>query len=83
MGLAFLAWDQATKHGNLPLLGALSYLAPLVSTLLLVLTGHAPASLALALAALLVVGGAALACWQPSATPLSGSNPPSRRSIRN
>jgi hypothetical protein len=22
-GLAFLAWDFATKHGNLPLLGAL------------------------------------------------------------
>ena len=31
-GLAFLAWDYATKHGRLPLLGALSYLAPLLST---------------------------------------------------
>lgn len=65
VGLAFLAWDHATKHGNLPLLGALSYLAPLASTLLLVLTGLAPASLAIGLAALLIVGGAGLASLSP------------------
>ena len=46
-GLAFLAWDHATKHGRLPVLGALSYLAPLVSTLLLILTGLAEGSLML------------------------------------
>ncbi len=57
-GLAFLAWDHATKHGRLPVLGALSYLAPLVSTLLLILTGQASASLPLILAAALIIGGA-------------------------
>jgi drug/metabolite transporter (DMT)-like permease len=62
IGLAFLAWDRATKRGNLPLLGALSYLGALGSTLLLVLAGQAPASPTLGLAALLIVGGAALAC---------------------
>lgn len=61
VGLAFLAWDHATKHGNISLLGTLSYMAPLISTALLVLTGAAPASLSLALAALLVIGGAVLA----------------------
>lgn len=61
VGLAFLAWDHATKHGHIALLGTLSYLAPLISTALLVLTGAAPASLKLALAAVLVIGGAVLA----------------------
>ena len=61
VGLAFLAWDHATKHGHIALLGTLSYLAPLISTALLVLTGAAPASFKLALAAALVIGGAVLA----------------------
>ncbi len=65
VGLAFLAWDHATKHGNITLLGTLSYLSPLVSTALLVLTGKAPASATLGLAALLVIGGAVLATGLP------------------
>lgn len=60
-GLAFLAWDHATKHGHLALLGALSYLAPLLSTALLVATGAAPATMRLAIAAILVIGGSVLA----------------------
>ena len=43
------------------LLGALSYLAPLLSTALLVIIGAAPATSRLALCALLIVGGAGLA----------------------
>ncbi len=64
-GLAFLAWDHATKHGRLPVLGALSYLAPLVSTLLL-LTGQAQGSLTLIAAAALIIGGAVLATGLPA-----------------
>ncbi len=60
-GLAFLAWDHATKHGSLPLLGALSYLAPLLSTLLLIAAGRAQATPQILLAAALIVGGALLA----------------------
>jgi drug/metabolite transporter (DMT)-like permease len=60
-GLAFFAWDHATKHGRLGVLGALSYLAPLASTLLLVATGRVEASGLLLLAAILVIGGAVLA----------------------
>lgn len=60
-GLAFLAWDHATKHGHLALLGSLSYLAPLLSTLLLVLIGSAAATLPIAIAALMIVGGAVIA----------------------
>lgn len=61
VGVAFFAWDHATKHGRLPVLGALSYLAPLISTLLLIAAGRADASPALLVAALLVISGAVIA----------------------
>ncbi len=61
VGFAFFFWDYGTKRGNLPLLGALSYAAPLFSTLILVATGLAESRLSLWLACLLIVGGAALA----------------------
>ncbi|MFT3898493.1 MAG: EamA family transporter [Thermomonas sp.] len=40
-GVAFTLWDRGTKHGDIALLGSLSYLAPLLSTLWLVLAGRA------------------------------------------
>lgn len=61
VGLAFLAWDHATKHGNLSLLGTLAYLTPVISTALLILVGIAAPTLWLALGAVLVVAGAVLA----------------------
>ncbi|WP_242028306.1 EamA family transporter [Pseudanabaena sp. FACHB-2040] len=61
IGLAFYTWDYGVKHGSIKALGALSYLAPLLSTLLLVATGFAEASWSLGLACLLIVGGAILA----------------------
>ncbi len=61
VGLAFFAWDHATKHGRLPVLGALSYLAPLLSTALLIAFGQARASPALLAAAGLVIAGAVVA----------------------
>ncbi len=69
VGLAFFAWDFATKHGNLPLLGALSYLAPLLSTALLIAAGRASASATLVAAAALTVGGAAVATSRPARSP--------------
>lgn len=57
-GIAFLAWDYATKHGNLSLLGALSYLAPLISTLLLIGTGKTHITGGIGLGAGLIIGGA-------------------------
>ncbi len=61
VGLAFFLWDHGTKHGDLRALGASAYAAPLLSTLLLVTMGAAPATSALALACALIVGGAAWA----------------------
>ncbi|WP_095193489.1 DMT family transporter [Pseudomonas sp. Irchel 3A7] len=63
-GLAFFAWDHATKHGNLATLGALSYLAPLISTLLLIVVGRSHASPLLMIPALLIIAGAVIATSQ-------------------
>ncbi len=57
VGAAFALWDHGTKHGDLVLLGSLSYLAPLLSTALLVAAGRAPAHWLQAVAiALLMIG---------------------------
>jgi drug/metabolite transporter (DMT)-like permease len=61
VGAAFYAWDIGVKHGDIRVLGAASYAAPLLSTGYLVLAGYATASLALAGAALLVSAGGLLA----------------------
>jgi drug/metabolite transporter (DMT)-like permease len=61
VGAAFYAWDFGVKHGDIRVLGAASYAAPILSTSLLVLSGYAAASLSLALAAALIGGGGLLA----------------------
>lgn len=60
-GLSFFCWDHGCKHGHIVVLGALSYAAPLLSTLVLVAAGIAAPSLALAIACSLIVGGALVA----------------------
>ncbi|MBV1865135.1 MAG: EamA family transporter [Rhodobacteraceae bacterium] len=61
VGLAFYVWDYGVKKGNIQVLGAASYAAPLLSTLVLVLFGFAPLTWALGLACLLITGGAVFA----------------------
>lgn len=61
VGLAFFTWDYGVKHGDIKLLGSLSYLAPLLSTLLLILCGFSEMNWVIGLSCLLIVGGAVLA----------------------
>lgn len=61
VGAAFFLWDHGTKHGKLQFLGAAAYLAPLLGTLLLLLMGRGEPTLGLAVAAVLIVGGALVA----------------------
>lgn len=61
VGAAFFVWDYGTKHGNIQVLGALSYAAPLLSTVILIVFGQAEASWQVGLACLLIVAGAVLA----------------------
>ena len=61
VGGAFFTWDIGVKRGDIQVLGASSYAAPLLSTLVLVAAGLAPATWLVAAACLLIVGGAVLA----------------------
>ncbi len=61
VGAAFFVWDYGTKHGNIQVLGAFSYAAPLLSTLILIAFGQAEATWVVAVACLLIVAGAVLA----------------------
>jgi drug/metabolite transporter (DMT)-like permease len=61
VGAAFYIWDYGVKHGDIRLLGVAAYAAPVLSTLILVWAGVAPATPALALACGLIVGGAVVA----------------------
>lgn len=65
VGAAFLLWDHGTKHGDIALLGSLSYLAPLLSTLLLVLAGRADPHWSQAVAIALLLLGAWLSVRTP------------------
>ena len=67
VGAAFLLWDHGTKHGDIALLGSLSYLAPLLSTLLLVLAGRAAPHWSQAVAIGLLLFGAWLSVKSPRA----------------
>ncbi|MBT6096108.1 MAG: DMT family transporter [Rhodospirillaceae bacterium] len=61
VGLAFFTWDYGTKHGDIRVLGALSYAAPLISTVLLIAFGKGQATWAVAAGCVLIIGGAVLA----------------------
>ena len=61
VGLAFYVWDIGVKHGDIQVLGAASYAAPLLSTSILVGTGYAAFTSNLLVACLLITAGAILA----------------------
>ena len=58
MGAAFFTWDTALKRGDPRIIGALAYLTPLSSTLLLALFSGRPLTWVSGLAMLLITGGA-------------------------
>jgi drug/metabolite transporter (DMT)-like permease len=61
VGLAFYLWDYGVKRGDIRLLGVSAYAAPVLSTILLVLAGFAPATASLGIACAAIVGGAFVA----------------------
>ena len=61
VGAAFYAWDIGVKRGNIQVLGAASYAAPLLSTLVLIVAGFAEPTLRILAACVLITGGAVLA----------------------
>lgn len=61
VGLAFFTWDIGMKRGDIQVLGAAAYAAPLLSTLLLVAFGFAAPTWSLAAACVLISGGGLIA----------------------
>lgn len=61
VGLAFYVWDYGVKNGDIQILGASSYAAPLLSTLILIIFGFGEVSVRIGLSCLLITGGAVLA----------------------
>jgi drug/metabolite transporter (DMT)-like permease len=61
LGLGFYAWDFGMKHGDPMVLGASSYAAPLLSTIVLLLTGFADFHWSIVAACTLITLGAVIA----------------------
>jgi drug/metabolite transporter (DMT)-like permease len=61
LGLAFFVWDHGVKRGDIQVLGAAAYAAPVLSTLVLVAFGYGALTPSVGVACLLVTGGAMLA----------------------
>ena len=61
VGAAFYTWDVGMKRGDIRVLGAASYVTPLLSTLFLILAGFAKPSANIAIAAVLIAGGGLIA----------------------
>jgi drug/metabolite transporter (DMT)-like permease len=57
MGASFFLWDMALKDGDPRIVGALSYLTPMLSTLWLVLLGGEALTTVSVVAMLLLVAG--------------------------
>ncbi|WP_302174135.1 DMT family transporter [uncultured Hydrogenophaga sp.] len=72
LGGAFFLWDAALKRGDPRQIGVLSFLTPLLSTLvLLAVRGERP-SLSVAAAAVMIIGAAVVATRQPAAASQTG-----------
>jgi drug/metabolite transporter (DMT)-like permease len=61
LGLAFYTWDFGVKRGDIMVLGAASYASPLLSTLVLLLTGYASGHWSVIAACVLITLGAVTA----------------------
>ena len=61
VGGAFYVWDYGVKHGDIQVIGAASYAAPLLSTLVLIAAGEAALSGTIVVSAILITLGACLA----------------------
>ena len=58
LGTGFFAWDHGMKRGDIMVLGALSYAAPLLSTLIMLASGYAAWHWSIGVACLLITAGA-------------------------
>ena len=67
LGGAFFLWDAALKRGDARQIGVLSFLTPLLSTLVLLAIQREMPNASVALAATMIVGAAVIATRRPGA----------------
>jgi drug/metabolite transporter (DMT)-like permease len=60
MGSAFFLWDAALKNGDPRIIGSLAYLTPMLSTLILILTGSGVFTVTSGIAMVLIISGAVI-----------------------
>lgn len=84
LGAGFYAWDFGCKHGDIMILGALSYVAPLFSVIVLLLAGFGVFHWSVALACVLITIGALIAAKdllfkpRPAGSSTEGFSEPAR-----
>ena len=61
VGSAFFVWDYGVKHGDIQVLGASAYMAPLLSTIFLIIFGFGALTWSVGIACLLITLGAVVA----------------------
>ncbi len=61
VGISFFVWDYGVKHGNIQILGVLSYFAPLLSTLLLIVFTEANLTTSIMIGCFAIICGAFIA----------------------
>lgn len=61
LGAGFYAWDFGCKHGDIMILGSLSYAAPIFSVIILLLAGFGTFHWSVAVACILITVGAVIA----------------------
>lgn len=71
VGAAFYAWDHGCKHGDIRTLGTLAYAVPLLSNGILIAAGRGVLDWRVAIAAILIVGGAVIGTSMGRAAPQS------------
>lgn len=76
VGFAFYLWDAGMKHGDIRLLAVLSYMTPILSTMMLAAFGIGRLTPAVAVATLLVTIGAVVATAGARSSPESNEKRP-------
>ncbi len=76
VGLAFFVWDHGVKRGDIQVLGATSYLTPLLSTGLLIAAGQGRLTPAIGFAAVAITLGALIASKDVFVRPKTPPEPP-------
>jgi len=64
LGLAFYVWDYGMKNGNIKLLGTLSYIAPLLSSSLLIFFGQTQFSLRILVCCAFITAGSVISSME-------------------